>query len=158
MQHHPGDGAKRVAGGLAGIIVVDELGHNFGIGLGDKVEPAADQPVFQFLKVFNDAVVYHRDPLVLAVMRMGVDDARLAVGGPARVADAAAAGNGMAAIGHIAEHPQPSFRLDNLNFAGGVLHRNAGRIIAAIFKFGQTVQQNRGGLIPAGKTNNSTHR
>ena len=44
------------------------------------------------------------------------------------------------------------------NFAGGVLHRNAGRIIAAIFKFGQTVQQNRGGLVPAGKTNNSTHR
>ena len=158
VQHHAGDGLERVAGGLAGIIVVDQLGHDLGIGLGGKLVAAVHQAVFQLLEVFDDAVVYHGDLFVAAVVGVGVGHRRLAVGGPARVADAAGTLHRVPAVRHIAEHAQAALGLDHFDLAGGVLHGDAGRIIAAVFQLGQAVQQNGRGLPGAGKANDSTHK
>ena len=74
MDHHAGDGIQRVAGGLAGVIVVQQLGHNLGVGLGDEGEAFVQQALFNFQVVFNDAVVYDSDFLVTGIVRVGVDD------------------------------------------------------------------------------------
>ena len=90
-------------------------------------------------------------------MRVCVDDGRLAMGRPAGMADAAAAGHGAAAVGHLAQDLQAALGLDDLDLAGGVLHRHTGRVIAAVFQLGPAVQQNGGGLCRAGKAYDSTH-
>ena len=97
------------------------------------------------------------DFLVAGVMRMCVDHAGFAVGRPAGMTDAAAAGYGAAAVGHLAQYLEATLGLDDLDFSGGVLHGDAGRIIAAVFQFFQTIQQNGGGLRCAGKAYDSTH-
>ncbi len=65
------------------------------------------------------------------------------MGCPAGMADAAAALHGFAVIGHLAQDAQASLGLDDFDFAGGVLHRHTGRIIAAVFQLGKAVQQDR---------------
>ncbi len=46
MQHHAGDGVQRVAGGLAHVIVVQQLGQHLGVGLGDEGKPLLSQALF----------------------------------------------------------------------------------------------------------------
>ena len=65
-------------------------------------------------------------------MRVCVHHAGFAVGCPAGMPDAAAALHGFAFIGHFAQHAQASLGLDHFNFAGGVLHSKAGRVIPAL--------------------------
>ena len=103
MQHHAGDGVQRVACGLAHVIVVKQLGNDLGVGLGDEAEALVDQTLLDLLIVFNDSVVYDGNLLVTGIMRVCVDDGRLAMGRPAGMADAAAAGHGAAAVGHLAQ-------------------------------------------------------
>ena len=66
---------------------------------------------------------------------MGVDIARLAVGRPAGVADAAEAVHGVAGIGHLHQVFEAAFGLDDLDmFVGLVAHGQTGRVIAAVFE------------------------
>ncbi len=95
--------------------------------------------------------------LVAAVMRVCVHHAGFAVGCPAGMPDAATALHGFAFIGHFAQHAQASLGLDHFNFAGGVLHSKAGRIIPAVFQLRKPIQQDRCSLCAAGKAYNSTH-
>ena len=103
MQHHAGDGVQCVACGLAHVIVVKQLGNDLGVGLGDEAEALVDKTLLDLLIVFNDSVVYDGNLLVTGIMRVCVDDGRLAMGRPAGMADAAAAGHGAAAVGHLAQ-------------------------------------------------------
>ena len=157
MDHHAGDGIQRVAGGLAGVIVVQQLSHNLGVGLGDEGEAFVQQALFNFLVVFNDAVVYDSDFLVTGIVRVGVDDGRFAMSSPAGMADAAAAGDRAAAVGHFAQNLQAALGLDDLDFTGSVLHGQTGRVIAAVFQFRQAIQQNGRGLRRTGEAYDSTH-
>ena len=101
MQHHAGDGIQRVACRFAGVVVVQQLCHDLSIGLGDKGKAFVEQTVLDFLIVFDDAVVHHGNLLVTGIMRVRVDHRRLPVGGPASVADAAAAVYSIAAVRHL---------------------------------------------------------
>ena len=103
MQHHACDGVQCVACGLAHVIVVKQLGNDLGVGLGDEAEALVEQTILDLLIVFNDSVVYDGNLLVTGIMRVCVDDGRLAMGRPAGMADAAAAGHGAAAVGHLAQ-------------------------------------------------------
>ena len=157
MQHHAGDGVQRIPRRDAGVVVVQQLGHHLGVRLGDEGKAPFDEAVFQFLIVFDDAVVHHRDLFIPGIMRMGVEDAGFAVGGPAGVADAAAAGHGAAAVRHLAEDFESALGLDDLDFSFCILHGNAGRIIPAIFQLGKSVQQNGRSLRRPGKAYDATH-
>ena len=104
--------------------------HRLGVGLGLELVTLGGQFVSQLLEVLDDAVVDHRHPLVH--VRVGVALDRLAVRGPARVADA-----GMALQRVIGQA-----QLEVLQLALGapavqvaVLDSgHAGRIIAAILQ------------------------
>ena len=102
MQHHAGDGIQRVACRFAGVVVVQQLCHDLGVGLRDKGKAFVEQTILDLLIVFNDAVVHHGNLLVTGIMRVRVDHRRLPVGGPTGVADAAAAVYGIAAVRHLA--------------------------------------------------------
>lgn len=43
MQHHAGDGIQRVACRFAGVVVVQQLCHDLGVGLRDKGKAFVDQ-------------------------------------------------------------------------------------------------------------------
>ena len=126
VHHHAGDGVQRIARRLAAVIVIHHLGDHFGVGLGGKIVAAGRQAVLEFLIVFNDAVMDHRDLVVTGIMGVRVDGGRLAVGRPAGVADAAGPGDRGAAVGHFIQNAQAAFGLDDLDLACGVLHRDTG--------------------------------
>ena len=73
------------------------------------------------------------------------------------MADAAAAGDRAAAVGHFAQNLQAALGLDDLDFTGSVLHGQTGRVIAAVFQFRQAIQQNGRGLRRTGEAYDSTH-
>ena len=139
MQHCAGDGVQRVAGGLAHIIVVQQLGQNLSVGLGRKGEALVGQALFDLEIVLDDAVVHDGNFFIVGVMGVCIDDRGLTVGGPAGVADAAAAGEGAAAVRHLAQYFQAALCLDDFDLACGVLHGKTSRVIAAVFQLGQAI-------------------
>ena len=111
-------------------IAVDQMQHDLGVGLGLEHRAALLELLAQFAKILDDAVVDHGD--ALGGVRMGVVLGRLAVGGPAGVADAAMAGQRFAL--------QPRFEIFQLAFGAAALEMlafqrgDASGIVAAIFK------------------------
>ena len=75
--------------------VVDQMQHDLGVGLGLEDRALFLQLLAQLAKILDDAVVDDGD--ALGRMRMRVVLGRPAVGGPARVADAAVAGERLCA-------------------------------------------------------------
>ena len=118
-------------------IVADEMQHRLGVGLGLELVPLGGQLLPQLLEVLDDAVVDDRHALVH--VRVGVALDRLAVRGPARVADAGAA------LQRLVGEPQ----LQVLQLALGAAAievavldgGDAGRIIAAILEPPQRVDE-----------------
>ena len=103
------------------VIIINQFGDNFRIGLGVKAVAAAKQLFLQFLIVLYDPVVdCHYHPVV-AEMGMGVNLAWLPVGGPTGMADAAAAGHGSAVVCFFRQDLQPSLGLYNINLLGVVI-------------------------------------
>ncbi len=68
----------------------DEMGDHLGIGLGVEAAAVGGQLLLELAVVLDDAVVDQRQPL--GRVRVGIGLGRLAVGGPAGVADAGAPG------------------------------------------------------------------
>ncbi len=68
--------------------LLDEVGNDFGIGLGDEPVALADQLVLQLEIVLHNAVVDHHNPPRAVAVRVGILFRRPSVRGPARVADA----------------------------------------------------------------------
>ena len=139
-----------------GIVVVEQLGDDLGVRLGAESVALVQQLLLELDVVFNDAVVDNGDFAALADVGVGVDIVRLAVGGPAGVADADRARQIRALVRQVAEHLQPPARLlhaERTRAADG----DARRVIAAVFQTPQTVQQNGSRLLLAHISNNSTH-
>ena len=131
------DGFGEVAVGLF-IMVADEVGEDFGVGLGGELVALGDEAVFEELMVFDDAVVDEGELAGLVEVRMGVGVGGRAMGGPAGVADANGAGDGLFAeeagefidaAGFFAE-----FKL------AVVQRADAGGIIAAVFEPAEALQ------------------
>ena len=78
-----------------------------------------------------------------------------AVGGPAGVADAAARGQGMT-FQFFAQIQQTALGLYGVQ-AALFKHRNACRVVAAVFQIGKALQQHFGCSFHACVTNNSAH-
>ncbi len=76
--------------------------------------------------------------------------------GPARVADAVGAVE-RAETNRLFEIAQFSFRATDLEFVSFIDDRDTGGVVAAIFEFSQTVDNERHNLFIAYVSNNSTH-
>ena len=91
-------------------------------------------------------------------MRMRVGRDRRAVGGPARVRDAGAAGNAVARsllvqVGH-ARH---AARAPQRRISVRALNRHAARVIAAILEPPQTFNQDRNNVAVGNRTDDAAH-
>src|SRR5687768_15196623 len=114
-----------------------EMGNHLGIGLGAECRAVFLELFAQLAEVLDDAVVYYRQPIGRVRMRIALR--RLAVGGPAGMADAARALERLAlklgfeitklALGAAAGQPSVFQR------------RDAGGVIAAIFEALQRIDE-----------------
>src|SRR5262249_35966375 len=103
----------------------------------------------------DDAVVNDGDAAGGVRVRVGVAVRGAAVGGPARVADAEAAGSRMAAE-CAGEFREPAGLLADVQFRAGA-GDHAGAIVATIFEAFETVEKNRRRFAIPGEANDSAH-
>ena len=138
-QGHQGKGAAQALHRLAHCLLGrhlalemrrQELRHHLGVGIAVERAAFGHKLVLQFLEILDDAVVHDRHPV--RGDGVGIAFRRLAMRGPARVADADRAGQRL--LGH------PRLEIDQLALGATpvdmAVHQrcNAGRIVAAIFK------------------------
>ena len=138
----------------------DQMCEDLGVGLALKVMAAALQLLAQLGEVLDDAVVDDGDTTVAAGVGMGVNDRRLAVSGPAGVADAA--GGVAVDIGKLALQARDlAHAANNIEVRRGALaylERDTRGVIAAILHTLKTRDQDVLCNIRAGVADNSAHR
>ena len=149
------------------VVVVHQLDGHFCVRLAVELIAVLEQLVLQLLVVLDDPVVYaHNEGLhrsgagpgaVAGDMGVRIRLRRVAVGSPARVADAAGALEGVAAVCLLSQIFELAGGFDHLCQFFTVSDRNARRVISSVFQLFQTVKQNRRCLVMSCKTNNSTH-
>ena len=131
----------------------EELGHHLGVGVAVEVAALGQKLVLQLLEVLDDAVVHDRD--AVGGDGMGVALGGLAVGRPARVADADRARQRLAAEPRLEVHKLAlgAPALDVAVDQGG----DAGRIVAAIFQALQRLDQQGGDGSLADDSDDAAH-
>ena len=161
--HRQGVAALHAAHGLlhglehiALIQAVQQVRHHLGIRLADKLAALLQQMTAQLHVIFNDAVMHHRQRALHIHMRVRVQVAGLAVGGPAGVADAEAARKGRSGgqFFQLGDAPRAFAHADLAFFQ----HGDARAVIPPVFQALQPVQQNRLRLSISDVTNNSAHK
>ena len=90
-------------------------------------------------------------------MRVSVDLGHAAVGRPARVRNAHPAVKPALAFDQLLQDPNTAVALGDLDRPGLVLHRHAGRVVAAIFEALQAFQKECGGWFLADVCNDAAH-
>ena len=135
-------------------VVVDQLDGHLRVRLGIEYVALADQLLAQLLIVFDDAVVNADD--ILCDMGMRVRLRGLPVRRPARMANAAHAGQRAAAVGLVGQRLQSPLCLDDLRLIS-VPDGQSRAVIAAVFQPGKAGKQNGRRLMPAHEAHNSAH-
>ena len=136
--------------------ILDELDDHLRVRLGLEMIALAGELRLQGLVVLNDTVVDQGELMILGIMGMRIDVARLAVRRPAGVGDARAAG-------HILVRRRSLQVLDlalglvDDQVAAVVNQRHAGAVISPVLEPGQSLDQNRVGLPATDISNNTTH-
>ena len=166
-KHGDAEGAfdlmERVADGLEKVALVavsDEVGEDFGVGLGVEVVAFSFEPGAEGTVVFDDAVMDERDVAGLVEMRVGVDLGWRAVGGPAGVGDA---GGGALeklgrplSVGAVVELGDFSGCLgDDDPFV--IQNRDARRVVAPVFETTQAVDEHSGCIYFSDVSDDSAH-
>jgi hypothetical protein len=120
---------------------VHEVGDNLGVGVAAKLAAQGPQLGLELDVVFDDAIVHDGD--VPRDVRVGVVFARLAVGGPARVADARRAVDGRTREG-VAEGRELARGAQDVKVRHAIVHGHAGAVIAAVLQPPKALQQDGG--------------
>ena len=118
--------------------LLDEVGDNFGVGFRDEDVALVDEFAFQVEVVFNDSIVDYDDAACAVAMGVGVFFGGAAVGGPAGVADAVGAVEGMVAEDVLEIDELAGSAADFKGFVSGAADGDTGRIVAAILETPQT--------------------
>ncbi len=149
-------GAADRAFQIAFEIFFDEMRDDFGVGFGLEGVAFLLQLLFQRKEVFHDAVVNDDDIAGAVAVRMGVLFAGAAVRGPAGVADAVVAFDGIEAehVFEIAEFARCA--ADTEGFVVTV-DGETRRIIPAVFEPFQAVHDDGDGALGAYITHDSAH-
>ncbi len=137
-------------------LAAEQVGDHLGVRVRAEHHPLRLQFLAQAAEVFDDAVLHHRQPAGVIQMRVGVALLRLAVGGPACVADAALACStgGLKPAGEV---HQLAFRLEATELAGHVHRGNASGVVAAVFELPQALQQQGGCFAGSDQGNDAAH-
>ena len=118
---------------VGGEFLLDEVGDDFGISLGYKFVALADELLFELEVVFDDAVVDDDEAAGAVAMGVGVFFGGAAVGGPAGMADAEGAVDGLLEedVFELAELAGSAAELEAVAIAAD---GDAGGVVAAIFE------------------------
>ena len=154
----PMQALQRLARGLDGFctfvqMVAQQVADGFGVGFRFEHRPTGGKLGAQLAEVFDNAIVNHRH--AARQMRMGVQGGRRAMGGPAGVADAGFAGQGVVdqKIGEVDELAHRATTVQLALVDGG----DPGAVIAAILQPLQRLDQKGGHFVMAQNPNNSAH-
>ena len=119
----------------------DQLGDDLGVGVAVEDDAVGFQLPFESGIVLDDAVVDDGDEAVAAEVGMGVAVVGGAVGGPAGVADADAAGGGL--VAEMANQVlNPAGLLAEVQARAGQ-GRQAGAVVAAVLQPAQALDEDR---------------
>src|ERR1039458_613322 len=134
----------------------DQMSDDFGIGFGGELVAFFDQLFLQAEIVLDDAVMYDDDLARAVAMRMGVFFRGTSVGGPAGVADAVSAVERLETDG-LFQVAQLAFGAADLQPVPVAGNGNSSRIITAVLKPPQALEDDRNYLLLADIANNATH-
>ena len=148
------DGFRNGLNGAAVIAVVQQLCHHFGVSVAGKGHAFSRKEVLEFLIVLDDAVMYDRHSA--AAVGVSVYVRGFAMGRPAGVTNAHMPERSALTLHFFLQIFQSALGLRHSDFSV-LKDSNAGRVIAAVFQFSQTVQQDLRTVPFAHISNNSTH-
>ena len=142
VAHGLGEGTRLAVGaGLALVIVANQMGQHLGVGGGVKGVAGLEEPFLETVAILNHAVVDEGDGAGLVQVGVGILIGGRAVGGPAGMADAELAGDGLV----VDEAGQALIQFAYF-FANGQTafreHGEARAVVAAILQAPQRFQQN----------------
>ena len=161
-QHAQGIGAAQaVQGGLEGVegpkavaeVLVDKMGDHLGVGVAGEDPAPGLELGLELGEVLDDAVVHHGDPA--SDVGVGVAFGGAPMGGPAGVADAGLARQGLGL--------EDRFQFAQLAWGAPAFQHavdlggHPGGVIAAIFEPAQAVDQTRRHLSRPDNTDNAAH-
>ena len=133
------------------------MDDDFRIRLAFKAVTVPDQLLPEGHIVFDDTVMDHGKPSVIAQMRMGIFFRGSPVGRPAGMADTCRPGHAGPVLCLLTQVRDPARHLADGDLM--LIHdRDASRIITPVFQLFQAVKQDRRGTLRTGKPNNSTHK
>ena len=134
----------------------DQVGDDLGVGVAVEDDALFLQLALEGGVVLDDAVVDDGDAAIAAEVRMGVAVGGRAVGGPARVADADAAGRRLLLqmSGQFGDAAGP---LADVQMRAGQ-RGHAGAVVAAIFQPPQALDKDRFRLSIAHVTDDAAHK
>ena len=138
-------------------VVLKQMGHHFGVGLGLHLIALFGEHFPQFQIIFNDAVVDDGDPSIAADVGMGIHIGRLTMGGPPGVTDAAGGFHAAHLLHLVLQVLDAALGLDHLQ-PFGAQHRHTGGVIPTVLQLIQSLQQNGHGLFPAHISYDSAHK
>ena len=151
---------RRLHGGLEVAVVqlADQVHQHLGVGLRFEGVALLLEVGLQRDVVLDDAIVDESDAVtvrLIVAVRVGVADARLAVGGPAGVGDTHGAGKLLPLAEHLLQHPDPPRRPRHVDPA--VDDGQACGVVAAILQPLEPLQQERLSRLVADIRDDSTH-
>ena len=138
-------------------VVLKQMSHHFGVGLGLHLIALFGEHFPQFQIVFDDAVVDDGDPSIAADVGMGIHIGRLTMGGPPGVTDAAGGFHAAHLLHLVLQVLDTALGLDHLQ-PFGAQHRHTGGVIPTVLQLIQSLQQNGHGLFPAHISYDSAHK
>ena len=136
-------------------VLLHEVRDDLGVGLARERMAAAFQLFAQLGEVLDDAVMHDGYAAVAGGMRMRVRLAGAAMRGPARVADAAGAGQ-LEGLDELREAAHLPLAVHDFQLAV-LLDGDAGRVIAAVFESRQTFDQDVLDGARSGVSDDSAH-
>ena len=138
--------------------LLDEVGDDFGIGFGDELVALGGEFALEVEVVFDDAVVDDDDAAGAVAMGMGIFFGGAAVGGPAGVADAEGAVEGMLAQNFFEIAQLAGGAADFEQGCVGAADGDAGGVVAAVFEAAQALNDDGDDLLTADVADDSAHR
>ena len=156
------DAAQRPDDGLfeRGVVVLAQLGRHhvrerLGVSVGDELHARGGELGAERLGVFDDPVVDHGDAVLCVGVRVRVGVVRLAVGGPAGVADADR-GLGLLRVELVPQVLHAAGRLGDLQPAA-VDDGDARRVVAPVLEPVQPLDKHGGRVALADVSDDSAH-
>src|ERR1700719_990240 len=137
-------------------ILLDQMRHDLGIGLGDELMPFLFEFLLELQVIFDDAIVHNDDFALTVAMRMGIFLCRPAMRGPARVSEAIDPIDGIVADG-LFEIRQFAGGATNLHMPVLANDGDACGIVPAIFQASKAVQNEGYDFLRADISDNATH-